>query len=539
MKKLISLILSVLVIIGTLFVMGPTAYAAESNVISKKNPAVVIRVSFATCEYADGWGGVHTAAPIKDKEGYSLYDVIIWEDRVNLYKFPNDVEQNEKEGFDFSCDVTTKKGLKKYVEWRESFCISSVACKNTDNISKCSSTMKDAFIKFFKLVKKKSPTKNYILKYSGHGNIGLCACMNVEDTKQTLDKAVSIFGTKFALIDFGTNCQTSNTDFCNVYYPFTDYMLASQFDAGGYGVDEWDYEMYQKYDTDSQYHNIFKIGSSIKEACEKIVDTKAKYWAWCKKSISKGKHKQSMTLLDMREYESFIKAYSKMLKKTRDPYGTDLYTYVKKYGDSSLKKKYDKFVIYYKDTNSKKKFFKWDKSSYGVTVYGVLPTISISKTSYVYDGKTHKPTVSVKSYRGYSLSKGQEYSISYVGSCKKVGEYQVKIKVKGSIGSTVYKSFTIKPQATKISKLTAKDNGFAVKWTKKTTQVTGYQIRYSTGKSFSKYSDELITKNSTTSKTVKKLKNKKTYYVKIRTYKTVDGKKYYSSWSSALKVKTK
>ena len=49
-------------------------------------------------------------------------------------------------------------------------------------------------------------------------------------------------------------------------------------------------------------------------------------------------------------------------------------------------------------------------------------------------------------------------------------------------------------------------------------------------------------KNVSASKTslkVKKLKTRKKYYVQIRTYKTVDGKKCYSTWSSAKKVKTK
>ena len=48
-----------------------------------------------------------------------------------------------------------------------------------------------------------------------------------------------------------------------------------------------------------------------------------------------------------------------------------------------------------------------------------------------------------------------------------------------------------------------------------------------------------IKKNKTTSTTIKKLKAKKTYYVRIRTYKTVQGKKYSSTWSKVKSVKTK
>ncbi len=538
-KKVIGFILTIAIIMSSVFATAPAVMAADANIITKKNPAVVIRVSFATCGYSDNWGGVHVAAPIKNADGYILYDVIIWEDRINLYKFPNDVEHNEKDGFDFSCDVTTKSGLKKHVKWRESFCIKSVKCKNTNDISKCSSTMKAAFISFFKVVKKKSPSKNVIIKYSGHGNIGLCGCMNVEDTKATLDKGVSIFGNKFALIDFGTNCQTSNTNFLNVYYPFTNYMLASQFDYGGFSMDDWDYSIFEKNNIDSQYHAMFKIGESVKTAGENIVKLTAKYWKYCKQNIKKGKHKQSMTLFDMREYESYIKEYSKMHKKLSNTFGKDMYSLIKKHGNTKLKNAYNDFVLYYRDNNSKTSYFKWDSKAYGVTVYDILPTIKLSDTSYVYNGKARKPTVTVKAYDGRKLVNRVDYKLSYPSGRKNVGKYTVKITIKGGLGSIVYKTFTIKPKPTTIKGLTAKDDAFKISWCKKTTQNTGYQIRYSSTSSFSSYKDVLIKKKTTTSETIKNLKSKKNYYVKIRTYKTVDGEKIYSAWSSVKKVKTK
>ena len=79
-----------------------------------------------------------------------------------------------------------------------------------------------------------------------------------------------------------------------------------------------------------------------------------------------------------------------------------------------------------------------------------------------------------------------------------------------------------------------------VKWKKKTTQVTGYQIQYSTDKNFKKGNKTVtVSKNKTTSKTISKLKAKKKYYVRVRTYKTVNGKKYYSGWTKAKTVTTK
>lgn len=102
------------------------------------------------------------------------------------------------------------------------------------------------------------------------------------------------------------------------------------------------------------------------------------------------------------------------------------------------------------------------------------------------------------------------------------------------------KSKSKKPKKTSISKIKAQKKGFKVTW-KKVSNAKGYQIKYSTSKKFTKKTSKTATvkKATTTSKTVKDLKKKKTYYVKVRSYKTVNAKKVYSDWSNVKKVKTK
>ena len=97
---------------------------------------------------------------------------------------------------------------------------------------------------------------------------------------------------------------------------------------------------------------------------------------------------------------------------------------------------------------------------------------------------------------------------------------------------------TVSVKTTKLkSAKNAKGKKLVVKW-KKNTAGNGYQIQYSTSKKFAKGNKtKTISKNKTTSYTIKKLKKKKTYYVRIRTYKKVSGKTYYSGWSSVKKVK--
>ena len=94
--------------------------------------------------------------------------------------------------------------------------------------------------------------------------------------------------------------------------------------------------------------------------------------------------------------------------------------------------------------------------------------------------------------------------------------------------------------ATSITSLSAKDNGFTVKWKKK-TKITGYQIQYSTSSKFSMKNTKIvkIKKAKTASKKITDLKSSKKYYVRIRTYKIVNKKTYYSNWSKKKNVATK
>lgn len=88
--------------------------------------------------------------------------------------------------------------------------------------------------------------------------------------------------------------------------------------------------------------------------------------------------------------------------------------------------------------------------------------------------------------------------------------------------------------------ISAMKKGFTVKW-KKRVSVTGYQVQYSTSKKFSQKATKtkMVKKASSTKLTVKKLKPQKKYYVRVRTYHTVKGKKYYSGWSKVKTIITK
>lgn len=105
--------------------------------------------------------------------------------------------------------------------------------------------------------------------------------------------------------------------------------------------------------------------------------------------------------------------------------------------------------------------------------------------------------------------------------------------------STTKNTKMVKPKKTSIKKLSKGKKKFTVTWAK-VSGIKGYQIQYSSDKKFKKNNKSVtVTKQKTTKATVKKLKSKKKYYVRVRTYKTVNGKKIYSSWSKVKSVKTK
>ena len=96
-----------------------------------------------------------------------------------------------------------------------------------------------------------------------------------------------------------------------------------------------------------------------------------------------------------------------------------------------------------------------------------------------------------------------------------------------------------KPNKTSVKKSKAKKGSVELTWSK-TKGVKGYEIQVATDKKFKKNKKTVtIKKQKTTKTTVKKLKAKKKYYVRVRTYKIVNGKKVYSSWSKVKSVKTK
>ena len=153
-----------------------------------------------------------------------------------------------------------------------------------------------------------------------------------------------------------------------------------------------------------------------------------------------------------------------------------------------------------------------------------------------FTGKNITQSITVK-YNGKTLKKGTDYTVSYSNN-KNIGTATVKITGKGSYTGTITKTFKINPAKQEIQKLTAKSKAFFVDWAQKGS-ATGYEIQYATNSKFTSAKKVTITNNKTDTKTISKLSGKKKYYVRVRSYTTVKGTKYYGAWSASKCVTTK
>lgn len=175
----------------------------------------------------------------------------------------------------------------------------------------------------------------------------------------------------------------------------------------------------------------------------------------------------------------------------------------------------------------------------GISAYAAQnpKSVSLSTSTYTYDGKAKKPKVVAKDKKGKTIST-KYYKVKYPSGRKNVGSYTVSVKFKGKYKGSKSLKFKIVPKGTSVSSVSAGVKSFTVKYKKQSTQTSGYQVQYAENSSFKNAATKTIGKNSTTSYSVNAKGNRK-YYVRVRTYNKVGKSYFYSSWSKTSSVTTK
>jgi hypothetical protein len=184
------------------------------------------------------------------------------------------------------------------------------------------------------------------------------------------------------------------------------------------------------------------------------------------------------------------------------------------------------------------------KKTFKITPKTITPSVTLSKSSFTWTGKALKPTVTVKD--GSTTLATSQYTVTNSPkACTNVGKVNVKVTLKGNYSGEKTVSYKINPKGRSIKSLTPASKAITVNWVKQATKmstsyISGYQIYVATDSKFTKNVKKVYAeKYSTVSKKITGLKGGTKYYVKIRTYKTVNGVKYYSTFSAVKTVTTK
>ena len=167
----------------------------------------------------------------------------------------------------------------------------------------------------------------------------------------------------------------------------------------------------------------------------------------------------------------------------------------------------------------------------------VSRSFTVKVKNVTYNGKAQKPAVTV--YAGNERLSQECYTVSYKNN-KNVGYGTVEVNGKGrysKYSGTVKFKINFKKPSLSSAKSTKKKT-LTASW-KKTGGNSGWQVQYSTNKKFRSGARTVNLKAGKTKTTIRKLKSRKTYYIRVRGYKNVGGKMMYSGWSNAKKVKIK
>lgn len=170
-----------------------------------------------------------------------------------------------------------------------------------------------------------------------------------------------------------------------------------------------------------------------------------------------------------------------------------------------------------------------------------IKTIKLSKTVFTYTGHAKKPSVIATDAAGRRIA-SKYYKVTYRKN-KKAGTASARVVFRGAYQScgTVELDFTIRPAKPVLKKAVPAAGAFTAAW-KKTAQADGCQVQYSMDAGFqgSSTHSAFVKKPSVTRKTVRNLKEGRTYYVRVRAYKSAasggKSRNIYSAWSSPVRT---
>lgn len=331
------------------------------------------------------------------------------------------------------------------------------------------------------------------------------------------------------------------------------YRITASYDES----DKYNITVAEGYLTVSHDPEKYVTDKAVAAQCGKTGLTQGSHCSGCGESFKK----QTVIPAKSHSYKAYTLSSADCTAAGSEKYTCTLcgYSYTVKTGalGHSYSKKYtvDKKATY-KASGSKSKHCT-RKGCTAKTSVKLLPRLTLSKvTGLKASSSETKLKVTWKKVKGaekYTAellsSKGKVIKSVTLKetSCtfKKLSEatvYKVRVRAvagknKGDFGKTL--TVSTAPSEIKLKSLKSVKRKTATLVWKKQSGVSGYEVQYSASKKLKAAESVTVKKSGTVKLTLKKLKSKKKYYVRVRAYKSVDGKKLYGAWSTVKSVRIK
>lgn len=326
---------------------------------------VVMRVVVAdwvTDQYSSvSW---EQAAPIKATADFQWFEATIWTERnaVHLYKFDAS----------FNPAAASTMTTAQWIAYRESHRVQMFDLPTDVSADQRSRVLRDGFQSFFKTIVTSTPALHYGLRYSGHGsgNGGLFQrLISPADARGFLANVTALIGRPLDFLDLGGNCDEGDAVVMSSFFPYADYIIASDIPIGGYTFDNWTIERFHEVDPDYQLPLILTPTRSIRDGLVTYLDLARRRWEYSKQNMIFTRTKQALSLYRMDQFSRLAQLVSPELKRSGislSAYNHDLFAFIKSLNRSDIE---SQFLAFRTDYRSNKDFFSWDVDNNGLDIY--------------------------------------------------------------------------------------------------------------------------------------------------------------------------
>ena len=320
------------------------------------------------------WGqepipGWPNASPVKDAPGYSLYDLEIGRNSNNvatyltLYKFSG--WQNGMPLDQFNPYRASSTLLSIPIE------VQTQADGSTVHTGANSTQVLEALKSLVSLVLKREQPTRLVIAYSGHGSPDVFFEQAINNADAQLFLAFVRQETPGIplILDFSTNCNVGYFDFAVRYYPYADYLIASEKPVGGFNpTDPGPVETWLANLHDSNLDKFWQSANTLDQAFDAIVAAREGLWYAGRNSIASVRVEQSLAVYTLGEFEALmraLKAHGLNPAVDLPKNSNDIATYVYATNNPALTEELEKFRIRYA---SDRNIINWIDNSQGFSV---------------------------------------------------------------------------------------------------------------------------------------------------------------------------